>query len=97
MDLDLVDRTLHIYGEAINLVEPLRVRFWHEHGLTIAQMGLLFVLYEDTRRREVALRGKGIHFVGCGISGGEEGALNGPSIMPGGASAPSSPDARSAS
>ncbi|MDT0322311.1 MULTISPECIES: NADP-dependent phosphogluconate dehydrogenase [unclassified Streptomyces] len=40
--------------------------------------------YLDTRRREAALRERGLHFVGCGISGGEEGALNGPSIMPGG-------------
>ncbi|GAA0951342.1 NADP-dependent phosphogluconate dehydrogenase [Nonomuraea longicatena] len=40
--------------------------------------------YADTRRREAALRERGIHFVGTGISGGEEGALNGPSIMPGG-------------
>src|SRR5690554_1934085 len=40
--------------------------------------------YEDTRRREAALRDVGLHFVGVGISGGEEGALNGPSIMPGG-------------
>lgn len=40
--------------------------------------------YEDTRRRESWLRDKGLHFVGAGISGGEEGALNGPSIMPGG-------------
>ena len=40
--------------------------------------------YEDTRRREAALREVGLHFVGAGISGGEEGALNGPSIMPGG-------------
>ena len=40
--------------------------------------------FADTRRREAALRESGIHFVGCGISGGEEGALNGPSIMPGG-------------
>jgi 6-phosphogluconate dehydrogenase len=40
--------------------------------------------YADTRRREAALRGRGLHFVGCGVSGGEEGALNGPSIMPGG-------------
>jgi len=38
----------------------------------------------DTRRREAALRERGLHFVGAGISGGEEGALNGPSIMPGG-------------
>ena len=43
--------------------------------------------YEDTRRREAALREAGLHFVGAGISGGEEGALNGPSIMPGGSPA----------
>lgn len=41
-------------------------------------------LFTDTIRREAAVRAKGIHFVGAGISGGEEGALNGPSIMPGG-------------
>jgi 6-phosphogluconate dehydrogenase len=40
--------------------------------------------FTDTRRREAALKAKGIHFVGMGVSGGEEGALNGPSIMPGG-------------
>ncbi|GAA2145196.1 NADP-dependent phosphogluconate dehydrogenase [Actinomadura napierensis] len=40
--------------------------------------------FADTRRREAALRERGIHFVGAGISGGEEGALHGPSIMPGG-------------
>jgi 6-phosphogluconate dehydrogenase len=40
--------------------------------------------FEDTRRREAKLRERGLHFVGAGISGGEEGALNGPSIMPGG-------------
>ncbi len=40
--------------------------------------------YVDTRQREAALRERGLHFVGCGVSGGEEGALNGPSIMPGG-------------
>jgi 6-phosphogluconate dehydrogenase len=38
----------------------------------------------DTRRREEALREHGLHFVGCGVSGGEGGALLGPSIMPGG-------------
>ncbi|POX63500.1 phosphogluconate dehydrogenase (NADP(+)-dependent, decarboxylating) [Streptomyces sp. Ru62] len=42
--------------------------------------------FADTRRREAALRRSGIHFLGTGISGGEEGALNGPSIMPGGSS-----------
>lgn len=41
-------------------------------------------LFTDTIRREKELREKGLHFVGVGISGGEEGALNGPSIMPGG-------------
>src|SRR3954464_12381804 len=40
--------------------------------------------YLDTRRREAALKEIGIHFVGAGVSGGEEGALHGPSIMPGG-------------
>jgi len=40
--------------------------------------------FADTRRREAALREKGLHFVGTGVSGGEEGALHGPSIMPGG-------------
>ena len=41
-------------------------------------------LYTDTMRREKEVSEKGIHFVGAGISGGEEGALKGPSIMPGG-------------
>ena len=40
--------------------------------------------FPDTVRREAALRAQGLHFVGTGVSGGEEGALNGPSIMPGG-------------
>ena len=40
--------------------------------------------YEDTNRRTKFLESKGFLFVGTGISGGEEGALNGPSIMPGG-------------
>ncbi len=41
-------------------------------------------LFTDTIRREKAVRESGINFVGAGISGGEEGALLGPSIMPGG-------------
>jgi 6-phosphogluconate dehydrogenase len=40
--------------------------------------------FPDTVRRERALAAQGLHFVGCGVSGGEEGALTGPSIMPGG-------------
>ena len=43
--------------------------------------------FEDTRRREASLRDKGLNFVGCGVSGGEEGARFGPSIMPGGSAA----------
>ena len=41
-------------------------------------------LFTDTIRREADMSARGLHFVGAGISGGEEGALNGPSIMPGG-------------
>jgi 6-phosphogluconate dehydrogenase len=40
--------------------------------------------FTDTIRRTEALAARGLHFVGTGISGGEEGALTGPSIMPGG-------------
>ena len=40
--------------------------------------------YPDTTRRVHALRDKGIRYVGAGVSGGEEGARHGPSIMPGG-------------
>lgn len=40
--------------------------------------------YQDTRRRCVDLEKKGILYVGSGISGGEEGARYGPSLMPGG-------------
>jgi len=40
--------------------------------------------YRDTLRRQEALEEHGLHFVGMGVSGGEEGALNGPSIMVGG-------------
>jgi 6-phosphogluconate dehydrogenase len=40
--------------------------------------------FRDTQRRHAALAEKNLHFLGVGVSGGEEGALNGPSIMPGG-------------
>jgi len=43
-----------------------------------------YSLFTDTIRREADMSARGLHFVGAGISGGEEGALNGPSIMPGG-------------
>ena len=41
--------------------------------------------YRDTQRREAALSARGVSFVGMGVSGGEEGARHGPSLMPGGA------------
>ena len=40
--------------------------------------------YPDSTRRTAHLRGQGLRFIGTGISGGEEGARHGPSIMPGG-------------
>lgn len=40
--------------------------------------------FEDTNRRVALAESKGLRFVGAGVSGGEEGALNGASIMPGG-------------
>ena len=44
-------------------------------------------LFTDTERRVKDLEAEGFHFLGTGVSGGEEGALNGPSIMPGGSEA----------
>jgi len=41
-------------------------------------------LYTDTERRDAWLSGLGLRFIGTGVSGGEEGARKGPSIMPGG-------------
>jgi len=40
--------------------------------------------FKDTQRRNRELSELGIHFIGTGVSGGEEGALHGPAIMPGG-------------
>ncbi len=40
--------------------------------------------FDDTTRRTRELKSKGLLFIGTGVSGGEEGALKGPSIMPGG-------------
>ena len=44
-------------------------------------------LWSDTERRIDRAEAAGIHLVGAGISGGEEGARHGPSIMPGGSAA----------
>ncbi|GAB2938702.1 NADP-dependent phosphogluconate dehydrogenase [Rhodococcus aerolatus] len=68
------DPTDAVIGELAELMEP---------GDVIIDGGN--ALFTDTIRREKELReSHEINFVGAGISGGEEGALNGPSIMPGG-------------
>jgi len=53
-----------------------------EPGDTILDGGNSF--YRDTQRRTRELADQGLRFLGVGVSGGEEGALTGPSIMPGG-------------
>jgi 6-phosphogluconate dehydrogenase len=81
------------------LKKPRRVMLMVKAGDTVDQMidsivphlekGDIIIdggnsLYTDTNRRTKALAEKGILFIGTGVSGGEEGARNGPSIMPGG-------------
>jgi 6-phosphogluconate dehydrogenase len=68
-------------GEATDAVIDELVP-WLDEGDIVIDCGNAHFM--DTRRREAALREHGLHFVGCGVSGGEEGALLGPSIMPGG-------------
>ena len=53
-----------------------------ERGDVIVECGNSF--YEDTNRREAQMAAKGFNFTGMGVSGGEEGARHGPSMMPGG-------------
>jgi len=53
-----------------------------EHDDIIIDGGNSF--FQDTRRRAAYLKERGIRFIGTGVSGGEEGALKGPSMMPGG-------------
>lgn len=60
-----------------------------EHCLPLMEPGDILIdggnsLYKDTQRRCDYLASKGMRFIGTGISGGEEGARHGPSIMPGG-------------
>ncbi|QOR45933.1 NADP-dependent phosphogluconate dehydrogenase [Trueperella pecoris] len=57
-----------------------------ESGDIVVDMGNSH--FRDTRRREATMRQRGLYFVGCGTSGGEEGALTGPALMIGGARAP---------
>src|SRR6266571_347444 len=53
-----------------------------EKGDTIIDGGNSF--FQDTQRRAAAVEKIGLGYIGCGVSGGEEGALHGPSLMPGG-------------
>lgn len=59
-----------------------RARRPDEPGDIIVDAGNAY--FPDTIRREKEISARGLHFVGCGVSGGEEGALLGPSMMPGG-------------
>ena len=87
---------------AANLEKPRKVMMMVKAGAAVDALieQLLGVLEEgdiiidggnshfpDTMRRTAYVESKGLLFVGCGVSGGEEGALNGPSLMPGGSPA----------
>jgi 6-phosphogluconate dehydrogenase len=90
----------HSMEEFIGLLKrPRRVMLMVKAGETVDQMiekivphlekGDILIdggnsLFSDTTRRTLALAEKGILFIGTGVSGGEEGARRGPSIMPGG-------------
>jgi 6-phosphogluconate dehydrogenase len=63
-----------------------------DHLLTVLEPGDIIIdggnsLFEDTIRRTKYVEGKGLLYIGTGVSGGEEGARHGPSIMPGGSPA----------
>ena len=62
----------------INLIKP-----YLEAGDIIVDSGNSY--FKDTERRQAELQAAGFHLIGSGTSGGEEGALWGPSLMPGGA------------
>ena len=67
-------------GDAIDSVIEELLPFLSEGDIIIDGGNSHFL---DTNRRATYLNEKSIHFVGCGVSGGEEGARKGPSIMPG--------------
>ena len=68
-------------GKPVDLVIEDSVKYLSKGDL-ILDGGNSF--FHDTIQRQKELADKGIFFIGCGISGGEEGALKGPSLMPGG-------------
>jgi 6-phosphogluconate dehydrogenase len=68
-------------GGAVDaVIEQLKPHL--EQGDIIIDGGNSF--YQNTIQREKRLKGEGFNFIGCGVSGGEKGALWGPSLMPGG-------------
>jgi 6-phosphogluconate dehydrogenase len=68
-------------GDAVDHM-LLRIAPLLEPGDIVIDGGNSF--FKDTQRREAAMRVRGLHFFGMGVSGGEEGARHGPSLMPGG-------------
>ncbi len=68
-------------GSAVDQVLTALAPFLHR-GDVVIDGGNSY--YKDSIRRFEELERHAVHFIGCGISGGEEGALKGPSIMPGG-------------
>ncbi|HML21079.1 MAG TPA: NADP-dependent phosphogluconate dehydrogenase [Aggregatilinea sp.] len=66
-----------VVDEAIGSLKPML-----NEGDLLIDLGNSF--FGDTERRAVALEDAGYYFIGSGVSGGEKGALRGPSIMPGG-------------
>ncbi len=68
-------------GDAVDQTVE-KVKPYLEKGDIIIDGGNSF--FEDTRRRGKELAAEGLYFIGSGVSGGEEGALWGPSLMPGG-------------
>lgn len=68
-------------GKTVDLVIENLIPYLSEYDIIIDGGNSHFL---DTNRRIQYLEKKGHHFIGCGVSGGEEGALKGPSIMPGG-------------
>ncbi|AAO44589.1 MAG: NADP-dependent phosphogluconate dehydrogenase [Tropheryma whipplei] len=88
-DKDFIDslsspRTVLLMVKAGSIVDEVIARL-----STFMQPGDVIIdggnsLYTDTIRREEELKARGLHFIGLGVSGGEVGALEGPSLMPGG-------------
>ena len=94
-----ISATSHINEFVNSLERPRRILLMVKAGevtddtiaslITYLEQGDIIIdggnsFYQDTVRRNKELNEKGIYFIGAGVSGGEEGALAGPSIMPGG-------------